>query len=122
MRDALSLFDQVLAFSGTEVRDEDVAALLGLIDRELLLARLAGGGAGDSLAMLELVESLADYGADYRNFARELLLALPRAAAPEAGARGSALLAAILPEERERLRPAGRRASRRKTCCASSTC
>ena len=26
--------------------------------------------------MLELVESLADYGADYRNFARELLLHL----------------------------------------------
>ncbi|HEY7513641.1 MAG TPA: DNA polymerase III subunit gamma/tau, partial [Vicinamibacteria bacterium] len=37
-RDALSLFDQVLSFSGEEVRDEDISALLGLIDRELLLA------------------------------------------------------------------------------------
>ena len=36
VRDALSLFDQVLAFSGDEVKDEDVAGLLGLVDRELL--------------------------------------------------------------------------------------
>src|SRR4030095_11288548 len=36
VRDALSLFDQVLAFSGDVVRDEDLHALLGLIDRELL--------------------------------------------------------------------------------------
>ena len=41
VRDALSLFDQVLAFSGDEVKDEDVAGLLGLVDRELLLPRLA---------------------------------------------------------------------------------
>src|SRR5438445_11392368 len=33
VRDALSLFDQVLSFSGNEVRDEDLGALLGLIDR-----------------------------------------------------------------------------------------
>ncbi|HEU0092980.1 MAG TPA: DNA polymerase III subunit gamma/tau, partial [Vicinamibacteria bacterium] len=32
-RDALSLFDQVLSFSGRTVRDEDVSALLGLVDR-----------------------------------------------------------------------------------------
>ena len=38
LRDALSLFDQVLAFSGEQVQDEDLRALLGLVDRELLLA------------------------------------------------------------------------------------
>src|SRR5262249_49940796 len=68
VRDALSLFDQVLAFSGSEVRDEDVSALLGLIDRELLLRASGAIVAGDSLGVLELVEGLADYGADYRNF------------------------------------------------------
>ena len=73
-RDALSLFDQVLSFSGSEVRDEDLHALLGLIDRELLLAGSRAVAGGDSLALLDLVERLADYGADYRNFARELLL------------------------------------------------
>ena len=47
-RDALSLFDQVLSFSGDEVRDEDVSALLGLIDRELLLAASRAVADGDS--------------------------------------------------------------------------
>src|SRR5262249_49601657 len=74
VRDALSLFDQVLSFSGSEVKDEDVGALLGLIDRELLLTVSRAVLDGDSRGILELVERLADYGADYRNFARELLL------------------------------------------------
>ena len=68
VRDALSLFDQVLAFAGDEVKDEDVGGLLGLVDRELLHRASRAIVEGSSLAMLELVESLADYGADYRNF------------------------------------------------------
>ena len=74
VRDGLSLFDQVLSFSGQEVKDEDLQALLGLIDRDLLLGAAQAVAAGDSLALLELVERLSDYGADYRNFTRELLL------------------------------------------------
>jgi DNA polymerase-3 subunit gamma/tau len=104
VRDSLSLFDQVLAFTGDEVPDADVAGLLGLVDRELLHRASGAIVGGDSLAMLDLVESLADYGADYRNFVRELLLhlreiLLVRLAPPE-----SPLLHGILPEEQERLR------------------
>src|SRR6185436_14584313 len=73
-RDALSLFDQVLSFSGNEVKAEDVGALLGLVDRELLMRASQAVIEGDSRGLLELVEALSDYGADYRNFARELLL------------------------------------------------
>ncbi len=105
VRDALSLFDQVLAFSGSEVRDEDVSALLGLIDRELLLRAAGAVVAGDSLGALELVETLADYGADYRNFARELLLHFREILLLKVAPAESALLSAVLPEERERLRP-----------------
>jgi DNA polymerase III subunit gamma/tau len=105
VRDALSLFDQVLAFSGSEVKDEDVTALLGLIDRELLLRASSAMVGGDSLAMLELVESLADYGADYRNFARELLLHFRELLMLKLAPDGSGLLSAILPEDRERMKP-----------------
>ena len=49
-RDALSLFDQVLSFSGQTVRDEDISALLGLVDRELLLAASRAVADGDTLA------------------------------------------------------------------------
>ena len=104
-RDALSLFDQVLAFTGEEVRDEDVAGLLGLIDRELLHRAAGAIQRADSLAALELVEELADHGADYRNFVRELLhflreLLLLRLAPPS-----SPLLGPVPPEEHERLQP-----------------
>ena len=105
VRDALSLFDQVLAFSGNEVRDEEVTALLGLIDRELLLKASSAAVAGDSLAVLELVEGLADYGADYRNFTRELLLHFRELLLLKLAPEESGLLSSILPEERARMKP-----------------
>jgi DNA polymerase-3 subunit gamma/tau len=103
-RDALSLLDQVLAFTGETVKDDEVAGLLGLVDRELLHRASGAIAEGSSLAVLELVESLADYGADYRNFARELLLHLREVLLVKLAADDSPLLAAMLPEERERLR------------------
>jgi DNA polymerase-3 subunit gamma/tau len=104
VRDALSLFDQVLAFTGEEVNDEEVAGLLGLVDRELLHRASGAIEAGDSLAVLDLVESLADYGADYRNFVRELLLHLREILLVKLAPEGSPLLSGILPEERDPLR------------------
>jgi DNA polymerase-3 subunit gamma/tau len=104
-RDALSLFDQVLSFSGNEVKDEDLHALLGLIDRELLLTVSRALLAGDSLALLDLVEKLSEYGADYRNFARELLLHFRELLVVKVAPAESALLTPVVPEERERLKP-----------------
>jgi DNA polymerase III subunit gamma/tau len=104
-RDALSLFDQVLSFSGAEVRDEDISVLLGLIDRELLLGASRACAEGDSLALLELVERLSDYGADYRNFNRELLLHFREILLLKLAPEDSALLSQLVPEERERMRP-----------------
>lgn len=104
-RDALSLFDQILAFSGSEVGDEDVAALLGLVDRELLLGASQAVLRGDSLALLEIVERLSEYGADYRNFNRELLLHFREILFVKLAPENSRLTTSILPEERERIRP-----------------
>jgi DNA polymerase-3 subunit gamma/tau len=104
VRDSLSLFDQVLAFTGDEVPDADVAGLLGLVDRELLHRASKAIVEGDSLAMLDLVESLADYGADYRNFVRELLLHLREILLVKLAPAESPLLHGVLPEELERLR------------------
>jgi DNA polymerase-3 subunit gamma/tau len=104
VRDSLSLFDQVLAFTGDEVPDADVAGLLGLVDRELLHRASRAIVEGESLAMLDLVESLADYGADYRNFVRELLLHLREILLVKLAPAESPLLHGILPEELETLR------------------
>jgi len=104
-RDALSLFDQILSFSGSEVKDEDIAALLGLIDRELLISASKAMAEGDSLALLELVEKLSDYGADHRNFARELLLHFREILLLKLAPTDSVLLAPIGTEAAARLRP-----------------
>jgi len=103
VRDSLSLFDQVLAFTGDDVPDADVAGLLGLVDRELLHRASKAIVESDSLAMLDLVESLADYGADYRNYARELLLHLREILLVKLAPAESPLRQGILPEELERL-------------------
>jgi DNA polymerase III subunit gamma/tau len=103
VRDALSLFDQVLAYSGDEVLDKDLQALLGLIDRELLTTASRAVAEADSLALLQLAERLADAGADYRNFVRELLLHFREILLLKVAPADSALVAQVLPEERERL-------------------
>ena len=100
VRDGLSLFDQVLAFSGQEVKDEDLQALLGLIDRELLLDAARAVAAGDSLALLELVEQLSDYGADYRNFTRELLLHFRELLLVKLAPEDSSLVSQIVADQR----------------------
>ena len=104
-RDALSLFDQVLSFSGQKVQDEDISALLGLVDRELLLAGSRAVADGDTLGLLDLVERLSDHGADYRNFTRELILHFREILLLKVAPAESALLAQVMPEERERLKP-----------------
>ena len=60
---------------------------------------------GDSLACSTLVERLSDYGADYRNFTRELILHFREILLLKVAPAESALLAQVVPEERERLRP-----------------
>ena len=38
LRDSRSTLDQVIAYSGSTVQDEDVRSILGVLDRDLLLA------------------------------------------------------------------------------------
>src|SRR5260221_12931525 len=48
MRDAQSMLDQVIAFTGTTIGDDDVATVLGLVGRDLLLDAVEAV-AGDNL-------------------------------------------------------------------------
>jgi DNA polymerase-3 subunit gamma/tau len=103
VRDALSLFDQVLSFCGEEIADRDVASLLGLIDRELLAGVAAAVAEGDTAALLESVQRLSDHGVDYRHFNRELLRHFRELLLVRVAPEGSAVLRELRPEERERL-------------------
>jgi DNA polymerase-3 subunit gamma/tau len=73
LRDSLSLFDQVIAFSGNDVSDDHVADALGLIDQTLVseLARaVLDGRAGDAMDVLERVHG---FGYDAKDFAAQVL-------------------------------------------------
>jgi len=73
MRDAQSLLDQVIAFAGKTIRDEDVNTALGLADRTLLYAVGDAIVSRNPVRALELLSELHLYGYDMRRFARELL-------------------------------------------------
>jgi DNA polymerase III subunit gamma/tau len=73
MRDAQSMLDQVIAFAGKTIRDEDVVAALGLADRKLLYAVADAIVERNPTRALEVFNELHLYGYDMRRFARELL-------------------------------------------------
>jgi DNA polymerase-3 subunit gamma/tau len=73
MRDAQSLFDQVIAYAGKKINDEDVAGALGLADRALLFDLAAAIIERNPAKALEVVERLHRFGYDLRRFVRELL-------------------------------------------------
>jgi DNA polymerase III subunit gamma/tau len=73
MRDAMSAFDQVIAFSGSSVRDEDVTMLLGLIEPALLADTTHAIAGNDADKIIRTVAALVESGQDLQNFWRRLL-------------------------------------------------
>ena len=73
MRDSLSTLDQVLAFCGDNVLDEDVTSLLGVVDRRLLLETSAAIFAHDAAGVLEAVRQVDAFGYNMRQFCQELI-------------------------------------------------
>ncbi|MDX9709508.1 MAG: DNA polymerase III subunit gamma/tau, partial [Trichloromonas sp.] len=73
MRDSLSTLDQVIAFCGDEVADDDVQGLLGMVDRRLLLDVLEALIERDSRRVLDAVRRVDDLGHSFRQFCQELV-------------------------------------------------
>ena len=73
MRDAMSALDQVIAFSGRTVRDEDVPMLLGLVEPAVLGRMVRAVAGNDTSAILSMVSDLSEAGQDLQNFCRCLL-------------------------------------------------
>jgi DNA polymerase-3 subunit gamma/tau len=73
MRDSLTALDQVLAFCGNSVSDEDVGALLGTIDRRLLAEISAAIFGGDTQGVLAGIKQVDLVGYNMRQFCQELI-------------------------------------------------
>jgi DNA polymerase-3 subunit gamma/tau len=73
LRDAQSLLDQVVSYSGSRVKAEDVATILGVVDRQKVEEGAGQILDGDGGALLQLVEDLCLAGHDLRLFCVGLL-------------------------------------------------
>lgn len=80
MRDAQSLFDQVISFAGredgaktTKISDAQIVESLGLIDRQLFADTLDALGRRDGTAALDVAARVSTAGYEIEHFARELL-------------------------------------------------
>ena len=72
MRDAQSKLDQVIAFTGNTITAEDVATVLGLVGRDLLLDTLQAVADEDGPAAFALTARAVEMGYDLRAVCREL--------------------------------------------------
>jgi DNA polymerase-3 subunit gamma/tau len=68
MRDALSIFDQVVSFTGGKVTYQDVISNLNILDYEYYFRLTSGALEGDTPAMLNLFDEILGKGFDARNF------------------------------------------------------
>jgi DNA polymerase-3 subunit gamma/tau len=72
MRDAQSAFDQVIAFAGQTVSVDDVATVLGLVGRDLVLDIVTAVADETPAAAFELSGRAVELGYDLRSVVREL--------------------------------------------------
>src|SRR5439155_14589067 len=72
-RDALATLDQLVSYGGSRVETDDVLAVLGVAEAELILGAAEAIAAEDGRAVLEAGESLARSGRDPSQFGRDLL-------------------------------------------------
>jgi len=73
VRDALSILDQIVAFSGRSFSASDVGAVLGLSDDSFFARLVALIESGDHAGMLEALQEAADSGRDFKLLYRDLL-------------------------------------------------
>jgi len=73
MRDAQSVFDQVISYSGLTISDEDVEDILGLADRKYLFRLSEAVMARDAGACLMILEEAYLAGIDMKHFYSMLL-------------------------------------------------
>jgi DNA polymerase III gamma/tau subunit len=73
MRDAMSLLDQVIAFSGVTLSASDVVTVLGVPDRKVLHDLASALVGGRPAECLQIIERVAQQGLDLGHVAKDIL-------------------------------------------------
>ncbi len=72
MRDAQSLLEQLLAFSGDDLAESEILDILGVIDRQSVMRTAEAILSGDARACLDLASDVYRRGLDSRRFCQHL--------------------------------------------------
>jgi DNA polymerase-3 subunit gamma/tau len=75
MRDALTILDRVISAGDGKVMEEAVREQLGIVSAHLVQGVMSALAIGDTAALVEFCRELAEQGADWATFWRELVLA-----------------------------------------------
>jgi DNA polymerase-3 subunit gamma/tau len=73
LRDALTLLEQVTAFSAESITEADVRLVLGTISQELLVSLMDAVVSGDAIAALNAIESATEEGVSFSQLTRDLV-------------------------------------------------
>ncbi len=73
MRDAESLLDQVVSFTGPKVEDAPLMEVLGIIDRDLIFKTTQAIIEGNGSSCLDIVDEIYRYGYEIKEYYRELM-------------------------------------------------
>jgi DNA polymerase-3 subunit gamma/tau len=71
LRDAQSLFDQIVSFSGSRIEAADVVTVLGLVDTQIYIDLVDAIAERDAARALSIINRLVDSGADLRQFMKD---------------------------------------------------
>ncbi len=109
MRDALTILDRVISAGDGVVLEEAVREQLGIVSAHLVQGVMSALSIGDTAALVEACRELAEQGADWATFWRELVLAFRdrleqaarAASAPQELLRWARMLNLLLSRERD---------------------
>jgi DNA polymerase III subunit gamma/tau len=73
MRDAQSLLDQVISYTGPKVEDKHITDILGIIDRQLIFEASQAVLDGSERKCIEIVDQIYNFGYDMKEFYRALM-------------------------------------------------
>ena len=73
MRDAESLLDQVLSYTGLKIEDKNITDILGIIDRDLIFETSHAIIEGSAKKCIEIVDRIYNYGYDIKEFYRAIM-------------------------------------------------
>ena len=73
MRDSLSILDQVISFCGKKVDEKEIADVLGVINKDIMLSFIDRLKNKDSAGIIKIIREVQDCGYDVRQFCNNLI-------------------------------------------------